>query len=231
MPTIHKLIVLILFKIIALGCFAQQNITTHSKVNLKYTIIDTVKVRPNSALLKVLWLNDTITLWKQNIEVKIDIGRYRKALKDSTALSNPKDIEELIKLRKMSGQNCYSYALEKYFENNTVYSQSIFGKRTSLSRETIETILDEYFEKVGEFRTKPKRNLNQPVADDVVLAFENKFKWIIHTVYHKEGVFYTKNGWNKPGKFKSLRKFLKKSYWDTERIIVYKIDSEKVSKD
>lgn len=223
------------------GCFAlimliistfqancQSDLQLSHRININHDVLDTIEIKENSIMVSALWLNDTIKMTIQNQEIKIDTISLRKAKKDSTFLTESNNIAFCKQFIKGAGQNCYSYALEKYFLNNTTFSQDAFGEFTVIDRASVEKILTTYFEEVAEFLTKPKRNLKRPITNDVIVAFENESNLIIHTVYYTNGVFYSKNGCLKPSQFTSLRKFLKKSYWDTTKIIVYKIDEDKI---
>ncbi|PXY02348.1 hypothetical protein DF185_06785 [Marinifilum breve] len=126
-------------------------------------------------------------------------------------------------------QNCFSYALEKYFENSETYSQNIFRETTNVDGVSLEKILKNYFKRISEFSTNLRKNLRKPVPNDVLLAFVDNMGEVIHAVYYRDEIFYTKNGKAfQPDTFKSLNKFLQKNYGDTKQIIVYKIDDDRV---
>ena len=194
-------------------------------------VLDTLETDMNSHTIQMLWLKDTIQVKVQKEKIQIDpnlIKSLRKSAKDSTLYTSKEEIDELKGVLRRGAQNCYSYALESYFEYNEAFDQIVFGKSTHIGLESVEKILDNYFQQIGLVNTKPRRNLNEPLPNDVLLSFINKNGRAIHYAYYHNGVFYSKNGSFSPTEFQSLRKFLKKSYWDTQQIILYKIDEEKV---
>ncbi|UMB59453.1 hypothetical protein MHL31_10220 [Lutibacter sp. A80] len=127
-------------------------------------------------------------------------------------------------------QNCFSYALEKYFENSETFRQNVFNKTTIIDGVSIEKILKNSFIEITEFTTKPRRNLKNPIPNDVILAFVDDLGSTIHTAYYRDEIFYTKNGGFAPDTFKSLNEFIKKTYWYTKKIIVYRIDEDKIKR-
>lgn len=196
------------------------------KVNLSGIVLDTAKTGEHIVWLDVLWLNDTITLAMQKKDLQIDFSEFRSTDKDSAFWTQKKKQEEYVKFIKTSAQNCYSYALERYFQNDSVYAQDIFSKYSSTDRESIEEILNDHFVKVGEFLAKKGRKAIIP--NHVILAFVSYYDWVIHTVYYSDGVFYSKNGMFPPKEFQKLKELVKKSYWDTKTIRMYRLDEEKV---
>jgi hypothetical protein len=209
---------------------AYSQTATPSAFTIEGSIIDTLKIETNSTLVQVHWLGDTITVSIQKEDVRIDsayIAKYRKALKDSTMWSTQEEIDKTIQKIKIGAQNCYSYAIERYFDRNETFNQSLFGPTTSMDRESIESLLSGAFEEVGRFSTKPKKNLKQAIPDDVLLGFVNKSDWTIHLIYFNDGIFYSKNGYFKAMEFQSLKAFLKEHYWDTQEIVMYKLHEDK----
>ena len=232
-----------LFRKLALsGCLALLAIQASSQtseivsppINIHSVIIDTIKTQMNSTTMNVLWLNDTITITVQKKEIVIDstvVFALRKSSKDNTILSSKEDIEEFLEGRRIGAQNCYSYALEKYFDNHRAFNQDLFDSASKINRAPAEKILNNYFEKIAAFPTVPKKNLQKmDHVNDVLLAFLNQYGWATHFVYYRDGIFYSKNGAFKPIEFDSLGKFLKKHYWDTKQVLVYKINEDKVRK-
>lgn len=223
-----KITFLFLCNIIALQVYCQQDLDNRNSFNIKSSIIDTVKTSKNCVTVNALWLNDTISVRVQNKNLKIDTIKYSSYFKDTTFLADKEKLPVYLEISMFGAQNCFCYALEKCFEHSNEFNQNIFNKSTHVGEEALMKVLNNYFVKVSEIITKPKKNLNTPIADDVLLAFEIKSRGVIHAVYYSNGVFYTKNGVFKPTQFKSLRKFLRKHYFDTERIIVYKINRDRI---
>ncbi len=221
MSTFKKYIIIILLNFIFIESYCQMSLSTHSPINIKSITLDTIEVGKKSISINVLWLNDTIRVSVLNQE-RID------TLSDNINHAGYFASKGYFLSNETAIQNCYSYALEKYFENSKTYSQNIFRKTTNTDRVSLEKILNNSFTKITEFSTKPRKNLKITIPNDVILAFVNDFGWTIHTVYYRDEIFYTKNGMFKPDIFKSLNKFIKKNYWDTKEIIVYKIDENKI---
>ncbi len=232
MPSFFKTLHLSLLILGTLPLFSQNKVQEQRPQLLEAITLDTVERDFNSDKIRVLWLQDTLRLTLQHAQVKIDTALHHKLQKrmgGTDFLQTREDTIRFTQRLKDFGQNCYSYALEYYFKQDTLYRQEIFNKRTSMDRPSIENILDHYFKAMDHIPTHPKRNLKQSLPNDVVLAFLNKSDWVIHLVYYNEGVFYTKNGGFAPSTFSSLKKFLKDSYWDTQELIVYRLDEEKIN--
>ena len=217
-------------------CFAVLNLYSQTDSLAPYPIvINSVildnEVKLNSTVTHIKWLNDTIKVSFQNENIKLDTASHSKmrvALKDSTLMTTQEEIDFVILAIKTGAQNCYSYALEKYFEYNKAFSQDIFKKTSRIDRESVEKILNNYFKNIDEFSTTPRRNLKKSIPNNVLIAFINKSDWNTHLIYYHNDIFYTKNGAFKPTEFKSLKKFLKKHYCDTKKMIIYKIDEDKI---
>jgi hypothetical protein len=198
---------------------------------IRSIILDTIEVKQNSNLYHVSWLNDTINVNIQNDKINIDtvlLNKLSKSFEDNPKSRTEEDFENLSMILKTQAQNCYSYAFEKYFENSEIIHQNIFTKSSSIDRESAEKILNNYFKKVAVFSINPKRNLKRIIENDVIVAFNNANDWTIHLVYLKDEIFYSKNGGNEPSEFKSLKSFLRNCYWDTTKILLYKIDDTKI---
>ena len=223
-----KHLVSILFTLIFINAYSQTDSSGLSKISIQYHVLDTIETRENSISINALWLKDTIEVCIQNENLKIDTIGLRNKLKDSTYLKKQEEIDKYLEFEKNSAQNCYSYALEKYFAKNISFRQNIFNKYSRIDRESLEKILNTYFKVITEFEAKPKRNLKYPIPNDVIIAFVNNYDWVNHTVYYNNGVVYSKNGVFKPVEYQSLKELLKKCYWDTQKLIIYKADENKI---
>ena len=220
---IYKLItILLLITVSARGYCQNESL-------IKGRIIDTLEVKDNTLKVRVLWMADTLKITMQDKAPSFDFEAINKKRGDKYAFRTEKQRQTYMKLMKFSGQNCYAYALEKYFSCNGLSEQSIFNKRTRINGKTIHQIVDHCFEEILSFPTQPKRNLKMKLPDNVLLAFFNKSDWLIHAIYYSEGVFYTKNGVLEPSEFSDLKKFLKVNYWDTKTIKVYRFDKSKLN--
>jgi len=220
---IYKLITILLFIAISAKGYCQNESLIRGR------IIDTLEVKDNKLKVRVLWMADTLKITMQDKAPSFDFDAINKKIGDRHAIRTEKERQMYMKLMKFSGQNCYVYALEKYFACNGLSEQSIFNKRTRINGETIRQVVDHCFEEIISFPTQPKRNLKMKLPDNVLLTFFNKSDWLIHAVYYSEGVFYTKNGILEPSEFTNLKKFLKVNYWDTKTIKVYRFDKSKLN--
>ena len=225
MTSIRILIITLLLSFIFIEASCQESLSIHSPITIKSTTLDTIKLTDKIKIIDVLWLNDTIRVSVSNQEVKTDTSVVKNVNNKGYFASRGFILSDESVI-----QNCFSYALEKYFENSETYNQNIFRKTTSIDGESIEKILNHSFVKITEFTTKPRKNLKKTIPNDVILAFVNGFGSVIHTVYYRNEKFYTKNGMFKPDTFKSLNKFIQKTYWDTKKIIVYRIDENKIKR-
>jgi len=226
--TLNKLICTSLLSFIAVQSYAQLKSSKPIAINSE--IIDTVKTQLNSTLMRMIWWNDTINVKVQHKDLKMDtalISFLRKDAKDPSLYTKQEDINEFLNAMKIGAQNCYSYALQRYFDESKTYSQNTFNELSDIDRKSAEKILSKHFKKVKEISTHSKQSLNSEIPNKAVLAFINASDWAVHFVYHADGVFYSKNGAFAPIEFQSLKKFLKKHYWDTEKIEVYQIDKKK----
>lgn len=228
MIRLKKIIITSLLSFLCIQVYCQKKLQSTLPIVIKSTIIDTVETTLNSTLVNILWLNDTIRVRVQNKDLKIDPNLIRALQRSDSMAVTEKDIDRILLGLKTGGQNCYSYALQNYFDNSKTFSQDVFGKSTEIDQKSAKKILDNYFKEIVEFSVSPTRNLKQAIPNNTLLAFMNKHDWAIHFVYYRDNIFYSKNGGLKPMEFQSLRKFLKKSYQDTHKIIVYKIDENKV---
>lgn len=221
----RNLIITILLNFIFIEVYCQTDLSINYPVNIKSTPLDTIKLTDKIMVVNVLWLNDTIRLSVSKENERSDTSSSKKINRKGYFASRG-----FILTDKSIMQNCFSYALEKYFENSKTYRQSIFRETTSIDGVSIEKILNNSFIKITEFTTKPRKNLKTNIPNSVILAFVNDLGSIIHTVYYRDKIFYTKNGGFEANTFESLNKFLKKTYWDTKKIIVYRINEDKIKR-
>ncbi|PXY02342.1 hypothetical protein DF185_06755 [Marinifilum breve] len=218
------LIITLLLNFIFIEVYCQANLPTHSPIAIESTTLDTIKLEKKYMTIDVLWLNDTIRVSISRQGEKTDTSSYKQPKNKGYFAS-----KGYFFTNEANIQNCFSYALEKYFENSEDYSQNIFRETTNIDGVSLEKILNNYFKRISEFSTNPRKNLRKPISNDVLLAFVDNTGEIIHAVYYRDEIFYTKNGkLFQPDTFKYLNKFLQKNYGDTKQIIVYKIDDERV---
>ena len=188
---------LILFFFIAFSVhdnLISQNLLTN-RIELDYKVIDTIKIDGNLRNIRVVWLSDTIVINKRNDSYVIDTTIFQS--------------QSFIEFMEASAQNCYSYALEKYFENDSIYSQCLFNRNVTIAGPVLRTIIENHFHLVHEFSVKERKKFMAQVSDNSVIGFVDKEGRIMHLVFYKEGVFFTKNGLFPATEFTSIRKLLK----------------------
>lgn len=192
---------------------------------LEYDVVDTLNVRTSTTSLKVLWLRDTLLVrissgiepaMDEFMEYMQDTGGGEEVEKDSKSVRIKKFMES-------SFQNCHSYTLEKYFRYNRYFSQNLFSKHTWLQN-GMDNILKHSFRRITSFKAKPKRLLMRFIPNNVIIAFRNESGELLHTVYYKEEVFYSKNGIFAAKEYKNLKSILRKHYKDTHTLEVYKLN-------
>ena len=171
-----------------------QNLSVSKKI-LDYEIIDTVNIDGNLRDIRVVWLNDTIVINKRNDNYTIDTSEFQS--------------QSFIEFMEASAQNCYSYALEKYFESDSVYSQDLFNRNVTIIGPEIHTIIDNHFQLVHEFPVKETKKFMKVVPDNSVIGFVDNENRLMHMVFFKGGVFFTKNGLFPAEEFTNIRKLLK----------------------
>jgi len=222
MRRFYKLITVSFFIALSSTGYCQNKSLFENRI--KGRVIDTLEINENNIVVHTTWLDDTLRVKIQNKKLQFDFEKMIKASRGKSPLESEIGRQLFVQSMKDWGQNCFSYALERYFANNGFCSQRVFNKRTIIGLETIHQVVDNYFEEVIAFTTLPKRNLKTRLPDNVLLTFLNPSDLIIHTVYYSNGIFYTKNGGFKASEFVNLKKFLKENYWDTKTIKVYQFD-------
>lgn len=171
-----------------------QNLSTTKKA-IDFVIIDTVSIDGDLRDIRVVWLNDTIVINKRIDNYTIDTSEFQS--------------QSFIEFMEASAQNCYSYALEKYFESDSVYSQDLFNSNVTIIGPVIHTIVDNHFQLVHEFPVKETKKFMKAVPDNSVIGFVDNEDRIMHMVFYKGGVFFTKNGLFPAEEFTNIRKLLK----------------------
>lgn len=217
------LIIIIFVLLFQSTLYAQYS---NNKMLLKHKILDTLKATSTSVSLKVLWLKDTLEVRSSlGIDIAIDsiVGNIIKNRKDPEYKPSEKKIVNMKKFIATSFQNCYSYALERYFRDNARFRQELFCNTVWLQN-GMEKILNNSFRRVTRFKTKPRRLMMRFIPDKVILAFRDKNGSLLHTLYHNQGIFYSKNGALKAKEYRDIKQILRGSYRDTEVIEIYKLD-------
>jgi len=187
---------------------AQTTLTLTPSINrieLGFEILDTIKIDEDTRDISVVWLGDTIVINKRDDNYTIDTtqGESYRALMEASA------------------QNCYSYALERYFENDKLYSQQLFNKNVTITGPSLMKIMGRHFRLIQEFSIKDKRDFMRSICDHQLIGLVDQSGRIVHMVFYNKGVFYTKNGMFPPGEFADIRKFLKKDYQYTTQLRVF----------
>jgi len=191
-------------------------------------ILDTLEVLKRSVLVRVLWFNDTLVIRRSTEIIEGDILHYRKIHNSSTYLPTEKEKESYGTFYTYFSQNCFSYALEKYFEHGNFEQVKIFDSKTSVLSESTIQILANSFEKVQQFSVNHRKLISPKVdiEDNTLLILKGKDSTLSHAIFYAKKLFYTKNGAFKPKVCTRIGDILK-DYWDTATIEVYRIRSDK----
>lgn len=227
MRRLYKLITVSFLLVLSCTGYCQNESLINEKIEGR--VIDTLEINENNVVVYTIWLNDTLRVKIQDEELTFDFEKMIKAFRGKTSLNTEKGRQEFMQFMRISGQNCFSYALERYFDNNDFGNQSVFNKKTFIGVKTIHQIIDHYFEEIMAFTTNPKGNLKMKLPDNVLLAFIDPWDSISHTIYYSDGFFYTKNGKFKASKFMNLKKYLKENYTDTKMIKAYRFDKSRLN--
>lgn len=223
MKTIYLTVLLLTM---ALNASSQK--AAYGKAPTAYSsVIDTVSVGKYSVELKVLWKNDTIIIRKYCEPSVVDTGFFRILHKDKNYIPDAQEIKKNNDFFATSAQNCHSYALEQYFLSNHIPNAGIFNKETTIFPESYQKILETSFEKVQEFNVVKRKKIQPdiPFRDNSLLVFYSQNDLIIHSVYYKNKVFYSKNGAFKAVADTKITNLLA-LYRDTKYIKVYTLKKE-----
>ena len=200
-----------------------QNSANYDRDITTCEVIDTIKTEKYFLTINALWLKDTIILMKFIKPTAIDSGFFRTVRKDSKYIPTEKEITEYNEFLYNAAQNCHSYALEKYFENNNFKDNCLFNKETVIHSDSYKKILSASFYKIQDFNVIKRKNSlpKQNIENNTLIVFYNHYEMIIHSVFLKNGVFYTKDGLQPPREETNIFGIIR-HYWDTKRIEVYK---------
>jgi hypothetical protein len=190
-----------------------------------YKFQDSIYEDKNSMVLNVRWMDSLIQIQK-TIRVMYDLNYERKFRKDSTYIPKPTDTLRMNEMRKNFSQNCYSYALEKYFMNAGLKDELLFTAWTRFGGVQMNTILFTAFEKINSFETKRKKCKDCSFNNGSLLVFRDKWNRPMHAVYY-DGKFHSKyGGW--AAKAEEDVDTILKAYWDTVRVEEYRLDDKKI---
>lgn len=223
-----KIYLALLVLVLSFPAIGQNRLASFSSLSQLSVLLDTIKVGRQHVYLRRTWLKDTIELRKLVYPVTYDLEIMRRYEKDSTFVPNKEEEQNSINWVKRGAQNCYSYALEKYFEDINISPDEIFDKNSQLSRNGIEAIVAGSFIKINEFPTNKRQNFREAVPDGVLVIFRLKGNRITHAIYHDKGVFYSKNGGWEAKEYKKLKEIYD-VYRDTEVIQFYKLNQERIA--
>lgn len=225
MRRLFKLILFSALLALSYGGFCQYESILEERIVGR--VLDTLEINENNTVVHTLWLNDTLNIVVQNEHLKYNFKSTDKGgEKRSFSLTERKNY---IKELKIKGQNCFSFALEQYLAHNGMAQQSVFNKRTLIGLETIEQILDHYFNELKTFNTLSKQNFKTKIPDKSVLTFSNQADQVIHAVYYDEGHFYSKGASSEATEFNNLKNFLKENYKETQLIKIYQFDKARLN--
>lgn len=210
--------------ILSYSGYGQKDILFNERV--KGQVLDTIEFFANSVVIHTLWLNDTIQVDVQNKTLKFDSKKGDQNKKQFLNLSERK---KYIDNLKTQGQNCYSYALERYLAGNGMGQQTVFNRRSLISIETFNQIIKHYFKEVKSFNALAKQNFKLKIPNNSLITFSNQAKKIIHGVYYKNERFYTKSMGNHASEFTKLETYIKEHYRECHMIKIYQFDESRIN--
>ena len=110
-----------------------------------------------------------------------------------------------------------------YISMRTSSNSGLFNKETVIHSDSYKKILSASFYKIQDFNVIKRKKLlpKQNIENNTLIVFYNHYEMIIHSVFLKNGVFYTKDGLQPPREETNIFGIIR-HYWDTKRIEVYK---------
>ncbi|GAA6339656.1 hypothetical protein I090019C5_08940 [Phocaeicola massiliensis] len=118
---------------------------------------------------------------------------------------------------KNNYQTCIFYALDALFQTYGIYTEPVITRNTTYRREEeLNAFFDYFLTSTASYPCRYKEIKNVTFPDNCILAFYNGYNHIIHAVFYRDGLFYTKNGLFSPMVLSTLHPVLKSySRWDT----------------
>ncbi len=118
---------------------------------------------------------------------------------------------------KNNSQTCIFYALDALFQTYGIYTEPVITHNASYTREEdLNAFFDYFLTSEASYPCRYKEIKEAVFPNNCILAFYNGYNHIIHAVFYRNGLFYTKNGWFAPMVLPTLYPILKSySRWDT----------------
>jgi hypothetical protein len=137
------------------------------------------------------------------------------------------DTATVHRMIKTAGQNCHSYALQKYFQDQGITDTNLFTPTTILTENIyMQYILNTAFKKTNSYHVKRKKCKECVFKNQSIIIFRTEWNSLIHTAYY-DGKFHSKYGaW--AAKAEDKIESVIKVYWDTKIIEEYELDPEKI---
>ncbi|BDD07900.1 hypothetical protein FUAX_03320 [Fulvitalea axinellae] len=165
--------------------------------------------------INCLWNKDSVDLLWVNPE---EYDRVQaKRIKNATDTAG---LEGKRQFLFTTSQNCFSYALQKYFEHHRIDCSPLIDSLTKINSDAMSQILASSFKKRLSFHTKPARNLKTPLPDGSLVLFRYKNGRLQHAMFYSDGVIHSKNGMWPATEYRKLKEPFKK-YWDAGTVEVY----------
>lgn len=116
-------------------------------------------------------------------------------------------------------QTCIFYALEAFFKTHRICPEPIITRNSNFEKMPELNAFFDYFLTAGEtYVCRYKEVKNKSFRDNSVLAFIDDNGFIIHAVFYREGLFYTKNGMHPPVVMNSIKPIMQAyGRWDTKK--------------
>lgn len=149
-------------------------------------------------------------------------------------------MESPVPMIKNNFQTCIFYALDALFQTYGICTEPVITRNTTYTcEEELNAFFDYFLTPGASYACRYKEVKEVTFPDNCILAFYNGYNHIIHAVFYRNGLFYTKNGFFSPMVLPSLHSVLETySRWDTpmkglskvgkqlksDRIVVYTLN-------
>jgi len=224
-----------------IGKIEFENIYTDNISNY-ISRIDTISERNDSYLIRMKVNKEDVDLriWKKKIisedstVLKIEslIPPYKRTTVISskklsiTNIENLKDslqqVPSIYSYLILASQDCSSYAFECVFKCNNINTEPFFSRNSTIRSFKDAYILCELFLKEEEIIKRKNIKKIKSIPNKSIIAFSDNENKYIHFLFHKDGVFYSKNGISCYVYCNDINCFFKS--YKAEKIVIYTLD-------
>ena len=204
--------------------------------------IDTISERNDSYLIRMKVNKEDVDLriWKKNfisedstvLGIESLIPPYKRTTVISskkistTSIENLKDslqqAPSIYPYLILASQDCSSYAFECIFKCNNINTEPIFSRNSTIKSFEDAYALCELFLKEEEIIKRKNSKKIKSIPDKSIIAFSDNENKYIHFLFHKDDVFYSKNGISCYVYCNDINCFFKS--YKAEKIVIYTLD-------